>query len=154
MEKVWIIDSEEENGKKQITYWTTEELLNNQFDEDQLEELYDTELYISMCVNQWRTAHINDGMTPQQLIDLMTSDSRYMYNYKQTKEARSEFMHTYYKIIMKILGMDAHEAYQNVEQFYAFGPGLNLIDYSDEYYKEFLKLIEDISNGEKDSEVS
>ena len=145
MENVTIID---DGWSHEITIYTLEELRNQEaVAEDGVDEWLDS-LYISMCVNMWRFCHINDDMTSQQLIDLMSSDKRFMYNNKWTKEQRSEFEHIFYEILTKAGGFDSDDAWHNITHFSTFGPAFTLVDTSYEYYDEYLKLVADIGGSE------
>lgn len=145
MENVTIID---DGWSHEIVIYTLEELQSQDaVSGDEVDEWLDS-LYISMCVNMWRYCHINDDKTSQELIDLMTTESRFMYDYKWTKEQRSGFEHIFYNILTKVGGFSPEDAWQNITHFSAFGPAFILVDQTYEYYEEYLKLVSDIDNGD------
>lgn len=93
-----------------------------------LDILYDTPaLYLSLVVNMFKfMGYSNDT---DEILKICTTNRNYMYEYKWTKEQRSEYEKQVEKILRHCFNMDDEQVEREIDVFNAFGGAFSLDKY-------------------------
>lgn len=90
------------------------------FTEDEIDEFIEEDtLYNSYCVGV--LCELNEGMSPEKALEVMTGDPQWYKKYFWTPEERVSYEKRFVPILMKVLEYDLNEAWHEVEIWSGFG---------------------------------
>lgn len=103
---------------------------------------YTEDLFYSTIFAMWR--FVGNEEPYESLVKIMQDDNKWFKKYTWSKEQRFEFTKRILPIYMKCLDMDKTEAFNNIEQFMAFGCAFDLEDLSDDYFSSLVEMQEEL----------
>lgn len=107
-------------------------------------------LYLSLTVNMFKFCGVSDN--DAEILEICRTHPYFYTEYTWTKEQRAEYEHIMTNIFCKCLDMSKEEAFSEISSWNAMGTAFNLVDYSSEYYNDYLNLVSDLS-GERNNKV-
>ena len=155
-QKYFEITIKNEDGEDEIVRIYLMSVLEDpetKFDEEELEEfITGSWLYVSFSVGAALVASGKDEMAALEMYDIMHNDRDWFKKITWTKEQRLDYEKRVQKLLVRFIEMDEEEAWHNVRQWSGFGAAPNLDDMSEENYREYMRLFDEMSGLKEDDD--
>ena len=146
----WSTTGKDEDGFDiELRVYPIEKLIDEtvKFSEDEIDEfITGSWLYESMCVGSVLTAMNKSFECAEEVYRMMQSDPDWFKKVTWTKEQRLAYESKMFKVMKRFLNMDDDETWHEIEQWSAFGSAPNLDDYSEDNFREYMRLFNKMAN--------